>query len=320
MCVACALPKGTTLTEKEFDNCWENNPDGGGYCYIGEGGILVVKKSLAYDDFKKMYARDYERRKDYSPFLLHFRIKSVGEVSLDNCHPFKINPKLAMIHNGTISKVKPENNQSDTAHFAEMLGLLPHNFLNNTTIVQMIGDYIGMNNKLAFLDSAGAFSIFNKVGGVTDKERWFSNNSFGYGKPAPSEQVNTYMGSGYQQKQFPITKYSTPTSMRECAFCLTLVPYKDFNIQLAGGICDVCKADMKLFGDRAGIYQPEYEKLIQKLYKDHELKRPRLVSSVGTFKGILPTTNHYGWGDDISKMDDEEYKHWEMSMVGGYGT
>ena len=202
MCTACALPKGVTLTEKEFDNCWDSNQDGGGFVYINEDGKLVTYKALKLDDFKKLWKEHHGRHGAYSPFLLHFRAASAGKIDEDNCHPFLPNPKVAFIHNGTIRKVGTDDGRSDTRIFCEdYLAKLPHNFLNNAPIMAMMADYVG-DNKIAFMNNLGETWFTNKSQWKEHNGGLFSNDWFkiartrSYGTDATG--MGDWSGYGYQ--------------------------------------------------------------------------------------------------------------------------
>lgn len=179
MCTACVFPKGTSITEDEFDNCWESNQDGGGFVYIDENGKFVVLKSLSLDDLKEKWKLHHAKHGEYSPFLLHFRAASQGDVTLKNCHPFLPNPRTAFIHNGTIYKIPSTKEKSDTRVFSEeFLSKLPHNFLANKSIMTMMDDFLGKSNKLAFLDINGNVSITNLDDWKLHNEAIYSNDFF----------------------------------------------------------------------------------------------------------------------------------------------
>ena len=179
MCTACVFPKGTNFTEDEFDSCWMSNLDGGGFVYLNENEEFVIHKALKLDELKTLWKEHHDKHGKYSPFLLHFRAASQGEVTLENCHPFLPNPKTALIHNGTIYKVPSTKEKSDTRVFSEeFLSKLPHNFLANKSIMTMMDDFLGKSNKIAFLSSDGKFSITNLTDWKLHNGVHFSNDFF----------------------------------------------------------------------------------------------------------------------------------------------
>lgn len=262
MCIACALPKGTKISQKEFENCWKNNPDGGGYAFIKQGGIFVVKKSLDFDQFSSMFEKDHKEHGSYSNFLLHFRIRSVGAINEENCHPFEVNPRVLMMHNGTISKMKPTGDDSDTKKFAEFLGKLQHNFFKNESINHLIDEYIGGGNKIVLLENYdGNIVIYNEKAGTWDNDRWFSNTSFRQSWSAPKNSgsksssahynyYNQYEDNDYWKfdgvmyKKIPLNaksahgKHMYPNTY-VCKICFKIHNgISNFSTNVAGGVCD----------------------------------------------------------------------------------
>jgi hypothetical protein len=190
MCVICGLQTGAKVTEAEFDEMWKSNPQGFGYAFVDGHNRIFVDKALELAEAKEKFFPHFEQFGDDSPFMLHFRIKTHGEKCLENTHPFKVNDRLVMSHNGVIGKCLPkgDDKRSDTRIFTEdLLRKLPDGFLHNTTITEFISDYIG-GSKLAFLDAKRRMTIVNSHMGVKDGDRWFSNNSF---RPYVSRPSNT---------------------------------------------------------------------------------------------------------------------------------
>lgn len=156
-----------------------SNQDGGGFVYLDENQKFVIKKALGLDDLKALWKEHHGKHGKYSPFLLHFRAASQGDVTLDNCHPFLPNPRTAFIHNGTIYKVGSTKERSDTRVFAEdFLSKLPHNFLLNKSIMEMMNDFLGKTNKIAFLSNDGKFSMTNSADWKLHNGVYFSNEFF----------------------------------------------------------------------------------------------------------------------------------------------
>lgn len=307
MCVACVLPKDSKLSEKEFQNCWESNPDGGGYAYLAEGGNIIIKKCLNYETFRKMWVEDFEKRNKHSPFLLHFRIKSVGEISLDNCHPFRVNPKVAMIHNGTFHKVKAQGTKSDTAEFAEWLGSLPHNFLNNDVLHILITDFIGQSNKVAFMDNTGKFTLFNEKAGITNDGRWFSNSSFQSWSKSTNHGTKYSHSSGYQPPMIGSGK-NTTTSWNLCKWCDQFVEYRNYNAQKGRGLCDECVMMVKRAIPRIGMSEYAVINILDKIYIEHASQRKKDSSDDESPIKLL-----------TKPPTDDELEEAFASYLGGYG-
>lgn len=201
ICIAIAKPQNVVLLDNVLENCYNHNPDGAGFAYLENDGELVVHKGFfTFDSFLEAY-KPHENKQA----LLHFRIKTHGDLSVDNCHPFVVNDEVAFIHNGIISASRSHAKMSDTAVFNEdILKPLVEQFgegaLQNDVVKTLIEQYIG-SSKLAFIDSRSKqFNIFNKeMGNVTD-EVWFSNLSwqdrpkvkaYTQTKPAPYPEVYT---------------------------------------------------------------------------------------------------------------------------------
>ena len=226
MCVMCALPSGSEITQKEFETCWNSNPDGGGFSYLDENSNFVTVKSLDYDEFRASWIYHHSKHGKNSPFILHFRAASHGEINVDNCHPFKVNQNYVMAHNGTLNKVplvkkegKPDG-RSDTKTFVEdYLSVLPSNFNNNNTIRTFLIDFIGTNNKLIFLDKRGAFTIYNKSSGIDDNNRWFSNDMFKNFKDRSRTNSASWDATSFLPTIAP-TNTSDKSKIKTYAICL----------------------------------------------------------------------------------------------------
>jgi hypothetical protein len=245
MCIACAIPKGEKLTEQEFENSWLNNPDGGGYAFINEHGRIIVRKSMDYNKFRDMFNKDIEKYGQHSPFSLHFRIKSAGPVQISNNHPFSVNPRLIMMHNGTLP-IQTEGDWSDTRTFAKrVLGVLPINFHKNSGILHMLEVYaLKSNSKIVLMDSHGDFTILNTKAGTVKNNIWFSNTSCNY-RPAvqtylpakTNEKWSNKSNTNYQGSSKKSGNVSTLT--HKCRLCERTI-YRDFEWAYSVSICKDC--------------------------------------------------------------------------------
>lgn len=180
MCIAILSPKGTEITAQQFRNCWDNNFDGAGFMYNDdENKLRVVKEMSNCSKLYKKYARLKKKHPD-ATFVLHFRISNRGEISRDNCHPFKVNNQLGFVHNGTITDVEKDTVKSDTNVFnRDIMRNMPSldvDMLNSPAMQALVGKFIGYS-KLVFLDNNGKFSIINESKGSWEDGIWYSNDS-----------------------------------------------------------------------------------------------------------------------------------------------
>lgn len=177
MCVIVMQPAGAELSGNKFRNCWSRNPDGGGFSYIGEDQKLTVHKG--FFEMKQMLEeyRAARERNPNSPFLLHFRIATVGPVDSENTHPFWVRDDLVMCHNGTINGFG-DNTRSDSYDFAQtVLASLPDGWEDDATMGWLVERAVGYN-KIALLRSDGAVTLLNEKKGVWVGDLWFSNDSY----------------------------------------------------------------------------------------------------------------------------------------------
>ena len=116
------------------------------------------------------------------PMLIHFRWATHGLVDKDNCHPFKVAPDLAMIHNGIISGIEGVDAlTSDTNAFVKHY-VGPMNRGNPRIIYSEYGKLvleklIGSGSKLVFLNKKGKAVIINESAGNWENGVWYSNDS-----------------------------------------------------------------------------------------------------------------------------------------------
>jgi len=180
MCLAIVKPKGVSISEEHLHNGWLNNDHGAGFVCITNEGDFFVHKSLTYEGFIDVYRNAVKDYGDTSDFLIHFRIASKGNVTLDNCHPFIVDEDRVIIHNGTMYNIDidKKDTRSDTKVFAEdWLSQLPADWEDNEIINLMIEDFIGAS-KIALLHRTKGVIIYNKDKGVVVDGNWYSNNTY----------------------------------------------------------------------------------------------------------------------------------------------
>lgn len=126
MCIIVVKPSGIDMPE--LKHCWDNNPDGAGFMFASKGKVVVRKGFMKYEHLMKEL-KNIENVKDLT-MVLHFRIKTHGEVSPQLTHPFVVSTnkdvelatrarvKRAFVHNGIITGMGYQmKNDSDTSVF-----------------------------------------------------------------------------------------------------------------------------------------------------------------------------------------------------------
>lgn len=118
MCQAIVKPSNVTLSKRILKAAWRDNPHSGGFAYRKpDSNSIHIDKG--YFTFKTFW-------KAFQPYqgldcLIHFRFATHGARTVENCHPFPLGGKAAIIHNGILSKFIPPatSPKSDTRHFVE---------------------------------------------------------------------------------------------------------------------------------------------------------------------------------------------------------
>jgi hypothetical protein len=116
MCVVVIVPEGNVRpTEAMLKSCWNGNPDGGGIGWVERApkpGINLVKWRKGIGTVEEMIEANKTLPK---PYVLHFRIPSVGGKSKELTHPFPLSAEAelalegdsyggVLFHNGTWGK------------------------------------------------------------------------------------------------------------------------------------------------------------------------------------------------------------------------
>lgn len=184
MCIAIAKPAGVEIYKHVLETCFEHNSDGAGFATIQDDKILIQKGFFDFDSFWNAYEPFQNEQA-----LIHFRIKTHGNISEENCHPFLINDSLAFIHNGIIPGYGSFS-ESDTRAFKKKM-IIPlietygTSVLENLQIKKLLEDHISAS-KLVFLDAqTRQFTIMNETLGEWNSEVWFSNSSWKKQKVKP---------------------------------------------------------------------------------------------------------------------------------------
>lgn len=198
MCVFVVKPAGVKPpTLKTLEICWDNNPDGAGYCYFDKDSqeIVIRKGLMTWSAFQTSYENALKRVGEDAAFLIHFRITSVGATCAEQTHPFpvsnsidalkksRIKTKFAMVHNGTMG-ISHDKGESDTQSFMRNVVYPLYNsvgpdMLKSKKIRDMMQFVSG--SKLAFMDDRGRVTLVGAEGGfIEDSGVFYSNSTFRY--------------------------------------------------------------------------------------------------------------------------------------------
>ena len=183
MCIIVYKSKGKKLDKNVLRICHENNNQGMGFMYASHNKVIIRKHLTDFDKLWKVYEDNIisKNRELSLPVVWHFRIRTHGEISLANCHPFHTKDGIGFCHNGLFSKIDiPEGSpDSDTLTFKkQVLDKLPTRWIGNKVIKFLIASYIGYN-KLLFLKPSGDVITFNgKMWDEDDKGILYSNASY----------------------------------------------------------------------------------------------------------------------------------------------
>lgn len=169
MCILIHQTRGVTLSDDVIRDCYIRNTHGFGYILKNgktEKGIYTI------DEILQIYKNKLAKKECF----IHMRMRTHGDISRENCHPYPINNGGQLMHNG----VMPEalnlkiSKRSDTYHFAQKF-LRNIDILHDENYRELLGAAIGSSNKLAiFIDDK--FYIINKQHGYMHFGAWFSNH------------------------------------------------------------------------------------------------------------------------------------------------
>lgn len=189
MCLLMTIPADVTFTEKEIRDFYVRNQDGIGVMFHAEGQLqfykLLPKNGTEAVKFFKRY-EGIER-------AVHWRMRTHGEINLDNCHPYVVQgfsekdggfgtheSPLLLMHNGVLFTGNHANTKfSDTWHYVRdylrpLLAKRP-DLAFDPVFVEVISKHIGSGNKFVVMGRGGKMAVFNRSSGVEHKGAWFSN-------------------------------------------------------------------------------------------------------------------------------------------------
>lgn len=272
MCIAICVAPGKKLTKAQMINCHASNKDGCGFAYISTDILghskIKMYKTMDFNKFLHQYERAVKNNPE-SPFIVHFRIATHGTVDKFNCHPFKVNKRMAMIHNGIIAGVGVDPKKSDTQLFNEkVLKKLPKGWEKNEAIGALIEKFI-VGSKVLILNIDGTVNIYNESLGHWKDGIWFSNYSY------VSSPVVTVYSQNFQRGNY----YKAPKIKDlPCDGCSKMEnPWRlDFYETMGGDLlayCPTCNRKALALGEvkkSEGISRWIYEEKVNSIFDEGE--------------------------------------------------
>ena len=176
MCILIHHPANVSFSDELLNDFYSYNSDGFGAMY-SEGGQLVIVKTLGNPQEINAIYKDVLKGREC---IIHYRMKTHGDIDLDNCHPYKVTDDIWMAHNGILSMGNPiDKAKSDTWHFIKYI-LRPALEANPMLIFDIdyqtyLEEMIGGSNKFAFMHSSGESVVINYDAGVEHEGAWLSN-------------------------------------------------------------------------------------------------------------------------------------------------
>lgn len=181
MCVIIEKKAEHRLSDAEIRQFSARNKDGWGIMFLGDDGLPVAMRGLTMEAFALAYENVAEKE-----CFIHFRLKTHGEISEENCHPYKVTDDVYLMHNGVIRiDQNTDKNLSDSWHFATLIlkPLLegakdPAQMLRSPAVKFLIEELLGTGNRVVVLDKNGPV-LFNEKAWhiIVEKKMRVSNNT-----------------------------------------------------------------------------------------------------------------------------------------------
>lgn len=180
MCLLSVFEPGVPVDIDDIQRGAWHNPDGSGYA-IAYNNRMILRRSM---NGHKL-AEEFERMRTKYPeshALFHSRIGTGGTLDVSNVHPFAIDAKSVIAHNGILWRVPANETRSDTRIFAETKMRTEYRRWQKEAVRRQIEQFIGVGNKMAILsirEDRPSLVILNEREGIwTEEGVWHSNESY----------------------------------------------------------------------------------------------------------------------------------------------
>lgn len=252
MCLLIHYPAGI---KPDVDALWLgalNNPDGHGFAMVTPHGLHVTRGM----DAQYVIDRFLEMRSKFpnGDALFHSRIATAGNVTVWNCHPFRVggshktgDARTVIAHNGILPrKAQPGkgDHRSDTRKFAEdHLPIGRFGSIRTHGGRRHIERWLGIGSKLVILTVDPRYKrntyILNERLGHWHGGAWYSNYSYEPGG------VGTYYGRDFGL----VCKPGDECGRDDCTWCFGWSPETDRRALTAGKAWDEIATGLVLHTD-----------------------------------------------------------------------
>lgn len=250
MCVILAVNQGADdITTDEFFAANYTNSDGFGMAWLDNGLVKYVKTTHKDADI-------YSEWRPPKPYVMHFRIATVGGTKPELCHPFVVSKRSPLKQEGTARRVLFHN-----GHWGEWnkwlgitfsgIGKLPQGaFSDSRTMALMVGHYGDRSLDMADAISLQRIALLDANGDLKTLGEWDpgddgvmrSNENHIWG-----QGYAHYSGYGWvnpDKKDTSLTnKYSDIGHAGWCQICEQL----DTNVD-ESGVCNYCRKKLLIPG------------------------------------------------------------------------
>lgn len=189
MCLIIQKTANQQLQPEFINDVFQSNSDGWGVFHY-EGGTLQIEKGMTLEDFY-INMRTHWQDKDA---VIHFRMATHGEKSLDMAHPFHVFGDIWLMHNGMLRGKDyqcPEKKKSDTALFAELcrdilaLSVDANEFVRSEKFAELIAPEI-VGSSIIFADNQGIIPMKGALA-YTTTDGLKVSNSYAYSVNNPDD-------------------------------------------------------------------------------------------------------------------------------------
>ena len=215
MCVIMSKPANVAFPEESIlKNCWDNNPDMGGFMYALNGKVYIQKGYMTWSAFKSALDKSRAKTGDKIPYVCHFRISTQGHDKAC-CQPFPLSgnmkalkrhkyaSNIGVAHNGILHLTSDgAKDYSDTMKFITdyLVNIIrSYSWYKDKRTVTLIENLIE-GSRFAILDKQGHCELLGN-GWIEDKGCSFSNSTYSYKKTVWQVPLNGGWGNYWEDDE-----------------------------------------------------------------------------------------------------------------------